>query len=95
MSNLESNEKINVILKKLELIESKLDNLIEQNKKISKETQRMDSHVTFVEGVYDTVKSPFHFMMNRINNISYLTNSNNNVTPTNLLITSSTSSTKM
>tara|TARA_Y100000816_G_C25911129_1_gene475193 strand:+ start:209 stop:487 length:279 start_codon:yes stop_codon:yes gene_type:complete len=90
MSNLESNEKINVILKKLELIESKLDNLIEQNKKISKETQRMDSHVTFVEGVYDTVKSPFHFMMNRINKISYLTNSNNNVTPTNLLITSST-----
>lgn len=88
MSNLESNEKINVILEKLELIESKLDNLIEQNKKISKETQRMDSHVTFVEGVYDMVKSPFHFMMNRINKISYLTN--NNVTPTNLLITSST-----
>ena len=94
MSNLESNEKINVILKKLELIESKLDNLIEQNKKISKETQRMDSHVTFVEGVYDTVKSPFHFMMNRINKINYLTNTtSNNVT--NLLITSSTSSTKM
>lgn len=47
---------INIILEKLDII--------------SKETKRMDDHVSFVEGIYDNVKSPFHFAMNKISAIS-------------------------
>lgn len=56
-------DEIKEIKLNINIILEKLDN-------ISKETKRMDDHVSFVEGIYDNVKSPFHFAMNKINSIS-------------------------
>lgn len=75
---IENNEeilnKIEHILNKIEIIESKIDNLLEQNVEISKNTQRMDSHITFVENIYSNIKSPFHFLMNKVNTLSNISN---------------------
>jgi len=70
----ELSEKINKLSKKIDNIDEKIDKLINNSEKISRETQRMDSHVTFVEDIYNKVKSPFHFLMNKI---SYLPLQNN------------------
>lgn len=72
-------DKLNELLNKIDNIEIKIDKIINQNDKISSETCRMDSHVSFVEDIYDKVKSPFHFTMNtiskitRLNTFNYLT----------------------
>lgn len=56
--------------RKIESLERKIGLLLERMDCIKKDTKRMDSHITFVEGVYDSVKSPFHFVMNKISRIS-------------------------
>ena len=72
-------DKLNELLIKIDNKEIKMDKIINQNDKISSETCRMDSHVSFVEDIYDKVKSPFHFTMNtiskitRLNTFNYLT----------------------
>jgi hypothetical protein len=72
-------DKLNELLIKIDNIEIKMDKIINQNDKISSETCRMDSHVSFVEDIYDKVKNPFHFTMNtiskitRLNTFNYLT----------------------
>ena len=73
-NNKEILNKIDHILNKIEIIESKIDNLLEQNVEISKNTQRMDSHITFVENTYNNIKSPFHFLMNKVNTLSSISN---------------------
>ena len=46
---------------------------------MSKETKRMDSHVSFVENIYSSVQTPFHFIMNRVNNLIKIKQLNNNL----------------
>lgn len=55
MSNIESQ-----ILSQLNEIKSEIDSL-------KTTINRMDNHITFVEGVYEVVKSPFHLLMNIVN----------------------------
>jgi len=72
-------DNIDIKIDNIDNIEIKIDKIINQNDKISSETCRMDSHVSFVEDIYDKVKSPFHFTMNtiskitRLNTFNYLT----------------------
>ena len=56
-------EKISSFEKRLSDIESKLDS-------IKKNTERMETHIDFVENTYDTIKTPFHFLMEKINVLS-------------------------
>ena len=65
-------------------IEDKLDNIDKNIKTLelkleimSKETKRMDSHVSFVENIYSSVQTPFHFIMNRVNNLIKIKQLNN------------------
>lgn len=55
---------MDIILKKLESIESRIcliENSIEQ---LKDNGEKMNSHITFIEMVYDSVKSPFYYLMN-------------------------------
>ena len=67
-------DEIMEIKKKQDEIERIINIICEKLDKISNETNRMDSHVTFVEDIYDKIKSPFHFIMDKVNNTRlYLT----------------------
>lgn len=60
-------EEIKELRDKLEVMEK---NVSEKLDKISKETEKMDQHVEFVQGIYEKIKSPFHFAMNKISVLS-------------------------
>jgi septal ring factor EnvC (AmiA/AmiB activator) len=69
INNLEKdNEKLNNnldnIVYKLDNIVDKLDNIVDKLNDISKNTNKMDSHIDFVDGVYSKVQRPFHTLMN-------------------------------
>jgi len=61
-------DKVNLISidQKLNLILSKLEDLDKRIAAIETNTLKMDSHIDFVESVYDNIKSPFHRIMNMI-----------------------------
>lgn len=61
---------IDILNNKIENINLKLNNIEILLLKISNETNRMDSHVSFVENIYNQVKSPFFYLMHKINIIS-------------------------
>lgn len=56
---LEILEKLNKIEEKLEIMQNDINN-------IKKASNNMDNHISFVETVYDTVKNPFYYIMNKI-----------------------------
>ena len=67
---------------KLELIDSKLDNIITRldalenvSLKNQKECSKMGNHIDFVENVYENVKHPLGFICKKV---KYLTNANDN-----------------
>lgn len=55
----DSNRTLLDISRRLSTIENRL-------LQIETSTSRMDSHVTFITGIYDTVKTPFHKLMSLI-----------------------------
>ena len=59
--------KLEIITQKLEKLETKLEKL----ENIYENTKRMDKHITFVESTYDSVKTPFHYLMNKVKILSY------------------------
>lgn len=74
MNNYDKNISISDLKHEITKINEKLDIILNRLDNISQETKRMDTHVTFVENIYDNVKAPFHYAMNKIN---YLSKSNN------------------
>lgn len=83
------------ILKKLEMIETKVDMIYDLlSNDIKPDCNKMGNHIDFVEQVYDYVKYPLFYICNRISssenslienkdNISYISNKN---VPNKLLI---------
>ena len=63
------NNKVDLIMNKLEILERKLDT------DIVKECKKMGSHIDFVEEVYDNVKHPLGYICKKI---TYLTGKTNN-----------------
>jgi len=59
------------ICSKLDSIDKKIDELNSKINQNSKDCERMTSHITFIETVYEHVKNPMMFIVNRINKISY------------------------
>jgi hypothetical protein len=59
--NLEN--RIENIEKNIELINKKLDRLLEL---YEKDCKKMSNHIDFVENVYDKVRAPFNFVMDTI-----------------------------
>lgn len=60
-------EEIKQLQDKLEAMEKSVSEKLD---KISKETEKMEQHVEFVQDIYEKIKSPFHFAMNKISVLS-------------------------
>jgi hypothetical protein len=60
------------ILDKLDNIEERLEKIEKEVNYIKDSSDNMNEHISFVETVYDTVKSPFYFIMNKIKPIEQI-----------------------
>lgn len=62
---------LELVLQKLEQLENSHLNLERKVDEIHKNTKRMEEHIDFVETTYDKVKTPFHYLMDKINLLSF------------------------
>ena len=51
----------------LSIIDKKLDRLIEL---FEKDGKKMSNHIDFIENIYESVKTPFTFIMDSVKNIA-------------------------
>lgn len=71
MENNNNNDRIDLIIKKLNSIDKKIEKLInDMNEDVKPKCNKMSSHIDFIEKVYNVVKSPLGFMCERINFLS-------------------------
>ena len=63
--------KIDKLETNMNRLESKLDKLLEI---LEKDCKKMTDHIDFIENVYDNVKSPFYYLMDKVNSLSLLSN---------------------
>lgn len=66
--------KLHLKLEELERYNLDLERKIEI---ILKNTQRMDEHINFVEKTYETIKKPFHYLMDKVSMLSFLSKKDN------------------
>lgn len=59
-------DKLNEIVIKLDKIETQIEYLRNDIEYLKKGTDNMTEHITFVDSVYDSIKNPFYFIMNKI-----------------------------
>lgn len=59
--------KILQIENKIDKLETKLDKILEL---LEKDCKKMTDHIDFIENVYDNVKSPFYYLMDKVNLLS-------------------------
>lgn len=62
-------EKLVTLEIRCERIEQKLDKILEL---LEKDCKKMTDHIDFIENVYDNVKSPFYYLMDKVNSVSLL-----------------------
>ena len=67
MTDIQQTNNMTEILKKLEEIEIRLHSIENIVVQLRSSTNNMDRHITFVEKVYDVVKYPLFFILDRIN----------------------------
>ena len=74
--------------KQFEIMEKKMDRILEL---LETDCKKMSDHINFVENVYDNVKTPFYYVMDKVKylvsgyNININNNINNNNNNNNLL----------
>jgi len=68
---MQNNEEIQNIKQELQTMNKKLDKILEF---LETDCKKMADHIDFVEQVYNNVKSPFHFIMNRISGLCTIEN---------------------
>jgi len=54
--------KLDLILNKLDSINSRLDNIELEIKKIKESSGKMDNHIDFIEETYETLKYPIEYV---------------------------------
>ena len=64
---LDIHEKLVALETRYERIEQKLDKILEL---LEKDCKKMTDHIDFIENVYDNVKSPFYYLMDKVNLLS-------------------------
>ena len=67
-------EKFDSIDQKLASIENNIGLLLDMQKNVNKNAEKMGEHIDFVENVYDNVKNPLGYICNKV---SYLVGSDN------------------
>jgi uncharacterized protein YaaN involved in tellurite resistance len=65
--NQEIHDKIVALENRCERIEQKLDKILEL---LEKDCKKMTDHIDFIENVYDNIKSPFYYLMDKVNLLS-------------------------
>ena len=60
-------DKIVALESRCERIEQKMDKILEL---LEKDCKKMTDHIDFIENVYDNVKSPFYYIMDKVNLLS-------------------------
>ena len=60
-------DKIVELENRTERIEQKIDKILEL---LEKDCKKMIDHIDFIEDVYDNVKSPFYYIMDKVNILS-------------------------
>ena len=69
-------------------IENKLDKLLKDFEilnDLEPQCKKMSEHIDFVENVYDAVKSPMYYFLDKINQIKNITNKKENIANNRLL----------
>ena len=62
-------EKIKQLEEKIDAIDKKIDYLLVLLTKNMDTSEKMSEHIDFVNNVYDSVKTPLHFISNKINSM--------------------------
>jgi uncharacterized protein YaaN involved in tellurite resistance len=62
----ESNKKLDKILSKIQTIDERLDLLFAKMEHMDKQGEKLDSHIDFIETVYDTVRHPMSTVISMI-----------------------------
>lgn len=62
---------LELVLQKIEALENLHLNLERKVDEIYKNTKRMEDHINFVEKTYDRVKTPFHYLMDKVSLLSF------------------------
>jgi archaellum component FlaC len=60
------NEKFDSIEQKLASIENNISKLLDMQKNVNKNAEKMGEHIDFVENVYDNVKNPLGYICNKV-----------------------------
>lgn len=71
-------KKIDMLIEKMSDLETKINNLRQDIDDIKLKTAKMEKHVNFINGVYDTVEKPLNYAMDRWNNLIGNKTDNNN-----------------
>lgn len=71
MNNDKIVDKIIELENRCERMETKMDKILEL---LEKDCKKMTDHIDFIENVYDNVKSPFYYLMDKVNSVSLLSN---------------------
>ena len=66
----EKEDNFSNILKKLDEIIQRLNKIEEDISYLKNGSDTMTQHISFIEHVYDTIKSPFYFIMNKVKPIN-------------------------
>lgn len=61
------NEKKSDLSERVSSLEEKVDMILELLGGIDKNCDKMSNHINFVESIYEQIKRPFHFVMNKVN----------------------------
>ncbi len=77
---MEDKKEINIqFLNLLNEINKKLDRIEDRLIKLESTQNKMDTHIDFIEDVYENIKHPLNYVTNKVNN--YLQYSGSNVLP--------------
>lgn len=66
-------DKIDLILNKLEMMESEMKTIKQEILEIKEQTTKMDHHVDFIDDVYERVKHPLDFVVSKYNSLVRIT----------------------
>ena len=60
----------------IQRLENMVSELKEKSDDMKKNTERMESHINFVENIYDKIKLPFHYVIDKTKTMLYFTDQN-------------------